>query len=194
MERREYKCTATTKEALIESIVRLAKEKGYEKVTVRDICKQANISIGSFYHHYHSKEQLAQEAYYQIDRLITEEFIERCKKNTARENLYLILESYVRYVAEDVGLLVKDYYKIMLDETRISAFNPERLYYKALREILISCSEDGFVSKDADFTELTEYCIRFLRGLIFDWSVQNGNYNLLERFQRDFERLVNGLQ
>lgn len=194
MKKREYKCTAATKGALLEAIIQLAGEKGYEKITIRDICKKAHISIGSFYHHYHSKEELAKEAYYQIDRLITEDFIEMCRQKSSRENLYNLLEIYIKYVVEEVGMIIKEYYKIMLEETTISAFNPERLYYRALKQILMNCAEDGVISRTEDFTELTEYCIRFVRGLIFDWSVHNGNYDLLKQFSLDFERFVNGLK
>lgn len=194
MEKREYKCTAATKEALLEAIIELSKERGYEKITIRDICTKANISIGSFYHHYHSKEELAKEAYYQIDKLITEEFVDLYGKQSSRENLYSLLEIYIKYVVEEVGMVIKEYYKLMLGETAISAFNPERLYYRALKQVLINCSEEGVIAKAEDFTELTEYCIRFVRGLIFDWSVHDGSYDLLKQFNLDFERFVNGLK
>lgn len=194
MEKREYKCTIVTKQALLNAIIQLSVEKGYEKVTIRDICKQAGISIGSFYHHYHSKEDLAKEAYYQIDRLITEDFIEICRQKSSRDNLYYLLEIYIKYVVEEVGMVIKEYYKIMLEETTISAFNQERLYYRALKQILINCSSDGVIHEVEDFTELTEYCIRFVRGLIFDWSVRDGSYDILKQFQIDFERFMNGLK
>lgn len=194
MKKREYKCTAITKNALLEAIIQLAKEKGYNNITIRDICRKADISIGSFYHHYHSKEELAKEAYYQIDRLITENFIERGKDKSSKENLYNLLEICIKYVAEDIGMIIKEYYKLMLDETAISAFNPELFYYKTLNQLLIDCSKDGYISKVKDSTEVTEYCIRFIRGLIFDWSIHDGNYDLVEQFKIDFERLINGLK
>lgn len=194
MKKREYKCTATTKDALLSAIIQLAKQKGYEKITIRDICKEANISIGSFYHHYHSKEELATEAYYQIDKLITEDFREIYKNKSSRENLYAFLEICIKYVTEDVGMIIKEYYKLMLDETAISAFNPELLYYKTLKQILIECSKDGYIYQVEDFEELTEYCIRFIRGLIFDWSIHDGKYDLLKQFEIDFERFMSGLK
>lgn len=193
MAKREYKCTAATKEALLEAIIELSKEKGYEKVTIREICQKAHISIGAFYHHYHSKEDLAKEAYYQIDRLITADFVELYEKQSSLENLYSLLEIYIKYVEDEAGMIIKEYYKIMMERTDISVFNPERLYYRALKQILMNCAEDGVISRENDFTELTEYSIRFVRGLIFDWSVHDGSYDLSEQFRQDFTRLINGL-
>lgn len=194
MRSREYKCTAVTKQALLKAIIKLSGEKGYEKVTIRELCRLAGISIGSFYHHYHSKEELAKEAYYQIDQLVTEDFMEICKQKSSEENLYNLLEIYIRYVVEEVGMIIKEYYKIMLEETTISAFSPERRYYRTLKQILVDCASDGVIDEVDDFTELTEYCIRFVRGLIFDWSVRDGKYDLLKQFHYDFKRFIKGLK
>lgn len=194
MEKREYKCTAATKEALLDAILNLSKEKEYEKITIREICNYAKISIGSFYHHFHSKEDLAIEAYYQIDKLINEDFKELCRHKTPEENLHIILKSYIEYVSKEVGLLIKTYYKLIMEETSVSAFEPERLYYKALNCILEECSEKGYIKKNTNIKEMTEYCLRFLRGLIFDWSLHGGRYDLLEKFEADYKYLINGLK
>lgn len=194
MEKREYKCTIATKEALVKAIVQLSQEKGYEKVTIRDICRKAGISIGSFYHHFSSKEELATEAYYHIDKLIIENFTKICETKSPEENLYCILESYLKYIEDEIGMLIKTYYNLILKENSISAFAPDRLYFKKLQQVLTECVKDGYLQEPDNFTELTEYCIRFQRGLIFDWSLHNGNYSLVDQFENDFKRFINGLQ
>lgn len=194
MEKREYKCTAATKEALLDAILQLSKSKEYEKITIREICSYAKISIGSFYHHFHSKEDLAIEAYYQVDKLINEDFKELCKQKRSEEKLHIILKSYIEYVAKEIGILIKTYYKLIIEQKGVSAFEPERLYYKTLVSILEECSRDGIIKKELDPKETTQYCLRFLRGLIFDWSLHDGTYDLLERFEFDYQYLLNGLK
>ena len=194
MAKREYKRTAATRETLYQAIIELAKEKEYEKITIRDICAKAEVSIGSFYHHFHSKEELAVQAYYRVDRLINEDFCEMGEKYTAEEYLYLILKSYITYVSQEIGMLVRVYYKLVMDETSVSAFDPDRLYYKTLMQVLELCGEEGVIQKQENYHELTEYCIRFIRGLIFDWSLQKGDYDLVERFEKDYKLFINGLK
>lgn len=194
MGKREYKCTAATRETLYRAIIELAKEKEYDKITIRDICSKAEVSIGSFYHHFHSKEELAIQAYYRVDRLINEDFCEMEKKYTAEESLHLILRSYITYVSNEIGMLVRVYYKLIMDETSVSAFDPDRLYYKTLLKVLQACGEEKSIEEREDYHELTEYCIRFIRGLIFDWSLQKGNYDLVERFEKDYRLFINGLK
>ena len=194
MAKREYKRTAATRETLYQAIIELAKEKEYDKITIRDICSKAEVSIGSFYHHFHSKEELAVQAYYRVDRLINEDFCEMGEKYTSEESLHLILKSYITYVSQEIGMLVRVYYKLIMDETAVSAFNPERLYYQTLIQVLEMCGNDGVIEKRESYHELTEYCIRFIRGLIFDWSLQKGDYDLVERFEKDYQLFINGLK
>ena len=194
MEKREYKCSENTKEALFRSLLKLSKEKGFDKVTIRDICTDAEVSIGSFYHHFKSKDELAKETYFQTDKLINEDFIKVCESSNPKENLYNILRIYVEYVSREVGSLVKAYYKLVLDMTDVSAFEPERLYYKSLKNIIQKCAEEGYIKKFDSYDEVTAYCSRFIRGLIFDWCVNEGKYNLEEKFESDFKFFMSGLE
>ena len=40
----------STKEEILQNAIRLFKEKGYDEVTLRDICKASNISKNTFYY------------------------------------------------------------------------------------------------------------------------------------------------
>lgn len=47
-----------TKKALREALISLIEEKGFEALTVNDLCVHADINRGTFYNHYHDKEEL----------------------------------------------------------------------------------------------------------------------------------------
>lgn len=55
---------AATKEKIFSTAVGLIKEKGYDAVTVSEICQGAGIAKGTFYVHYASKEDIIRESYY----------------------------------------------------------------------------------------------------------------------------------
>ena len=194
MARREYKCSSSTKDSLFNSLLKLSREKGFDKVTVREICNDAEISIGSFYHHFKSKEELAKETYFQTDKLINEDFMRLCETNSPENNLYKILEIYVEYVSNEIGMLIKSYYRLLLDVTSISAFEPERLYFGTLKEILQQCGESGYIKEQEDYTNVAEYCLRFVRGLMFDWCVNEGSYDLKKQFEKDYIFFIKGLR
>ena len=55
---------AAVKERIFSTAASLVKEKGYDNVTVSEICTRAGIAKGSFYLHYRSKEDIIRESYY----------------------------------------------------------------------------------------------------------------------------------
>ena len=48
-----------TKRTLLASAVKLMRKKGYEATSVDDICREAKLTKGSFFHHFKDKEELA---------------------------------------------------------------------------------------------------------------------------------------
>ena len=52
-----------TKHKIFSCAVSLFAEKSYENVTVQDICDKAEVSVGAFYHHFKSKENILDEGY-----------------------------------------------------------------------------------------------------------------------------------
>ncbi|MDE6232211.1 MAG: TetR/AcrR family transcriptional regulator, partial [Lachnospiraceae bacterium] len=55
---------ADTKNKIFETAVALIKSKGYNNVTISEICQTARLAKGSFYVHYKSKEDIVRESYY----------------------------------------------------------------------------------------------------------------------------------
>nr|WP_307906030.1 TetR/AcrR family transcriptional regulator [Clostridium botulinum] len=52
-----------TKKKLYDISTELMKTKGYDNVTIQEICKKAGVSVGSFYHYFESKNDIFIELY-----------------------------------------------------------------------------------------------------------------------------------
>lgn len=52
-----------TKEAILQQALFLFQKDGYEAVTMRDLAKACEISLGAFYYHYKSKEEIVLETF-----------------------------------------------------------------------------------------------------------------------------------
>jgi AcrR family transcriptional regulator len=50
-----------TQRALMDALVTLALEKGYESISIRDITERANVSYSTFFRHYGEKDDLLEE-------------------------------------------------------------------------------------------------------------------------------------
>ena len=53
-----------TERKILYAALDLMRERGFEKVSVRDICKAAGITTGAFYHHFPSKDALLWYAWF----------------------------------------------------------------------------------------------------------------------------------
>ena len=47
-----------TRKALRQALIELMEEQGFESFTVNDLCERADINRGTFYNHYHDKDEL----------------------------------------------------------------------------------------------------------------------------------------
>ena len=72
-----------TKERIFQAAKRILQKSGYEELSIKNICEEAGVSNGSFYHHFKTKDDLL--SYYiedqpQIDPDLLELKIKRMQK------------------------------------------------------------------------------------------------------------------
>ena len=103
---------AATKENIFSTAVGLIKEKGYNAVTVSEICQQSGIAKGTFYVHYASKEDIIRESYYSDMGVFIEQrysaFLERFPNSGGGERVlhFLTLElEFAEYAGYELTCL-----------------------------------------------------------------------------------------
>ena len=83
-----------TKEKIFQAAKRILQKSGYENLSIKNICEEAGVSNGSFYHHFKTKDDLL--SYYIEDQpTIDPELLDVPKdKQTAKEARCIV--SYLR--------------------------------------------------------------------------------------------------
>ena len=56
-----------TERKILHAALELMRERGFDKVSIRDICKAAGITSGAFYHHFSSKEDMLEYGFAPLD-------------------------------------------------------------------------------------------------------------------------------
>lgn len=189
-----YQCSVQTQRKLLDTAIRLARQKSYETITVQEICAAAGVSTGSFYHQFGSKDGLVRKAYQRIDWLLTEESIARWDELPPIEALDELLRRYVLYIQQEVGPVIAQYYKALLSSPPGPRYDLDRPYCREIRRILARAEEQGLITDRLDPEELTSAVMRIVRGLLFDWAIQGADYDLMEHYQRDFQIFIRGLR
>jgi AcrR family transcriptional regulator len=139
------------RQRLIETSMQLFAERGFDGVTVRDIAKEAEVSIGLINHHFDSKEGLREA--------VDKHFIERTSKAVARAAQELAeadfdkVEQYQRnwiQQYEDEWPRVAAYLRRAITENSEWGENLFREYYQAVSETITRADAEGKVAADTD--------------------------------------------
>ena len=55
---KQQKKSQETKEKIFRAAKKILRKSGYEKLSIKNICEEAGVSNGSFYHHFKTKDDL----------------------------------------------------------------------------------------------------------------------------------------
>lgn len=152
-------------------------------MTVRDICEAASISVGTFYHHFNSKDQIINTAHQQIDLLWVEKISGHESRNAKEDILYMFDQAGT--LMEELGWdLASQIYKQLITAKNKYAIQKDRPIYLTVHRIIeTGLAEEAFLPH-TNPTELTETLMRITQGVLFDWCLREG-YDLKNRMRQD---------
>ncbi len=166
-----------TKNKIYNIAIELIGKYGYDNVPIDEICKHAQVSKGTFYHHFNAKEDV-------IIALYKEEyecFLNNVKETPTTSTLDEIVEVicfHVKY-AEEKGLdIVKQVYKSQLDYGNKLIDCKNILLQELLSEIICRGQIKNEITQDLECKDAINYLIRLSHGIIYDWCLNNGNYSI----------------
>jgi AcrR family transcriptional regulator len=165
-----------TKKRLFDSAVVLMDDHGYDNVTIEDISNKAGVSVGAFYHYYNSKSDIIAELYVKIDEYFKAEVAPRLGDDVS-ENIQTFLECYADYNSkqgyEHVRLLFETQTRLFVDK--------KRYMYVLFKQILERGRDAGQLTKRYSIEYIEDYLLVLARGVIFDWIIHEGIFDLKER-------------
>ena len=174
------------KQKLIDTTVELIKKYGADTITVRSVCEEAGLSIGTFYHHFQNKDDLlmyfVREASFDSFALETplEDVAERiCELYMHLIDRYLTLgEEFMKSFYTTGNKALSAY---MGQEN--GCFADGTVMARCERE-LIDAREQGFLKKDADPHLLSMDICTIVKGCVFEWALDDGRMDIAESLRR----------
>jgi len=176
--------SAQTRQMIIDTGFRLLKEKGYEKLTVRNVCEAAEVSTGSFYHFYKTKDDLMTEF------LVQEEWYDQMEN--PEDIVEYIIFGYMKLITsyETLGIeFTTNYYTPANQAFNVYTRMPGKYTSDFLRLHLIEARENGFIRDDKPVDKIIYDIQAIFIGNVFQWCVVRGAIDLrmeLERMLRDY--------
>ena len=171
------------RELILEKSLALFRQYGYEKTTVGDICDECNINVGTLYHFFGNKWGILEEI---------------CTKMSRSG---VLLENMEEYACDPYPAFMKfhiDYAerweKLGVDLTEHFYRNFKKIYYHPTTNIyqasdtihelgvFIKAAQDaGTFDTTVDAMETAHLMIIAGRGLVHDWCLHSGAYDLTKR-------------
>ena len=182
-----------TKRRIFDCALRLLTERDYDSITVRDIVRAAEVSIGSFYHYYSTKLDVFLETYSIADDYFETVVAAEMAGRSFDEKFGLYFRHYALYACDVTGLaLTKLLYSS--DNKRFERGDSAGMH-RVLIEILQQGLDEGALVSGKSAAELSHFFLVAVRGLVYNWCTSDGAYplpdsmeNYVRALRRAFER------
>jgi TetR/AcrR family transcriptional regulator, cholesterol catabolism regulator len=186
-----------SKQKIFDTAIMLFDRKGFDKVTVDDICEKSGVSKGAFYHHFKSKEQVVIEAFLSADAIYEEyAFAELPRHKDFTKKMYLFLRKTAEF-CNDVGIdNMQITFRSQINSNRRNAAiaSEKRALYKITENLIEEGQSKGEICTDLSKEDIMRIVIRCIRGVIYDWCLMGGRFDLVKETEKTIAVLIKGLR
>lgn len=184
---------SSVRERIIDAAWKLFLEQGYKQTTVNQIIETSQTSRGSFYHHFHGKEEVlfCIAYYFDIDYV---NWLNTVDPNLKALDKLLEFNLFVMRNLEDSPYrpLLATLYGLQVMTTGMRhIINPEREYYKIISSLMKEGIDNGEIKTSLSYLQLTEWYAIIERGLTYDWCLNQGRYSIIQYGQSMIKAFIN---
>ena len=168
-------------------------KQGYEQLSIKNICEEAGVSNGSFYHHFKTKDDLL--SYYIEEQPSMDPDLLGLPAD-AGETKKAIISVYLNYVhyCEELGVEFMANYYTPKNQSLNPLSRTERPYpIITVHDYLKRVIDAGIISPSTDLEDITTDIRMIVIGNVFEWCLKSGNADFEGNMQRSLETYLNGL-
>lgn len=191
--KRQQQKSKETKERIFRAAKRILKKKGYEELSIKNICEEAGVSNGSFYHHFKTKDDLL-SYYIEEQPSIRPELLELPKDAAeAKAAIVQVYLNYVRYCRELGVEFMAGYYNPK-NQALNAVIRTKRPYpimtVQAYVEKALAARRIGLnVEIEAFTTDVRMIVI----GNVFEWCLRDGQTDFEGNMTRSLGKYLDGV-
>jgi len=159
-----------TKKKIFDTTLVLIKKKGYNKITIREICQNAEISVGTFYIYFLSKDDILLDIYKRLDNDLAEHYALDASASAADELSRLMGCLFDLLGSSFDKDLIREIYRINLSFEKEPLFSEETFFYRTLDQI-VRAADSRHLLKDITPEMLSKRILIFVWGYLFHWLI-----------------------
>lgn len=178
---------------IVDITLHMMKNMELDDLNVKTLCEKLEISVGTFYYYFETKEELVHEVYTNIDDYLLERIDQRLTHENEEENLIEyanIYANHVKLMGEITGNSLSARPIPLPSAPDEIQKEHTRTLFRVLNEILSNGQKKGTFNNGFDAEEMTEYFIIYMRGISSDWGRRNQCYDIEEAYDRQIKLLI----
>ena len=183
------KNSSNNKNLVMATALGLFTERGYDNVSVKDICEAANIPRSSFYLLFADKADIMTHLLQSVKQNFYQEMPEFIRAENDFERIWFLTNSYVKY-AELFGLEIIKQYFIMEIKGITQFFRIIEDFSDWLIQLLTNCQHQGIIRNMTDPLILLPMQYNLCKAQLLDWVCKNGSFPLQATMRSTLENFL----
>lgn len=182
-----------TKERIFQAAKRILQRSSYDNLSIKNICEEAGVSNGSFYHHFKTKDDLL--SYYIEDQpSINPDLLETpASPNEAKTAIIHVYLNYVQYCKE-LGVEFMSGYYTPKNQSLNPSIRTERPYpIVTVRTYMEKAQMAGVLPETLDLEKATTDIRMIVIGNVFEWCLHKGDADFEGNMRRSLDCYLTGL-
>ena len=187
---RQQQKSKETKERIFRAAKHILQKKGYEQLSIKNICEEAGVSNGSFYHHFKTKDDLL-SYYIEEQPSINPDLLDM--PGNVEEAKLAVIRVYLNYVdyCKELGVeIMSGYY-----DPKNQALNPvsrtERPYpIVTVQNYINNALAAGVIHLNVELEEFTTDIRMIVIGNVFEWCLRNGEADFPGNMRRSLGKYL----
>ena len=182
-----------TKAKIFRAAKHILQKQGYEQLSIKNICEEAGVANGSFYHHFKTKDDLL--SYYIEEQPSINPDLLDMPRNAA-EAKAAIIQVYLNYVhyCQDLGVEFMSNYYTPKNQSLNPLIRTERPYpIVTVHNYLKKAIDADIIKPDRDLEDITTDIRMIVIGNVFEWCLKSGEADFEGNMRRTLRIYLDGL-
>lgn len=172
-----------TKRQLYQCAMKLFRKRGFDRVSVDEIVREAGMAKGTFYIYFNTKSDIILEMLRQYDTYYDQIMAGLPDDLSIDQQMEEIVKGACRFTEEVIGLdLIRVLYVKQLTEGQEhpGLLNEDRALFRILSELLTEGQRAGIYDPALDVPDTTRLILHGIRASFFEWCSSRGQFDLTQ--------------
>ena len=182
-----------TKDKIFRAAKHILKKKGYDQLSIKNICEEAGVSNGSFYHHFKTKDDLL-SYYIEEQPSINPDLLDLPENaEEAKQTIIYVYLNYVHY-CQELGVEFMSNYYTPKNQSLNPLIRTERPYpIITVSNYLQKVIDANIIHPSLALEDITTDIRMIVIGNVFEWCLKSGDTDFEGNMKRSLETYLNGL-